>query len=304
MANSLNQNKQGIVFNFQSFSIHDGPGIRTTMFTKGCRLRCPWCSNPESLSSSIQIKISPEKCQGCGMCVDACAYEALSIDAGKIHFDHNACTHCLACTGICTNGCITRIGATIGVDEAVEKLLKDKPFYDKTGGGVTISGGEPLFQHKFVSEVFQLLHEKGVHTTLDTSGFASWEAFESVMDHVDLILFDIKHLDGEKHRSIVGVDNKTILENIMKCSGRTQIWTRTPLIPGFNDDFEVTDAIVDLARQAGAQRCYFLPLHQWGEHKYGRIGLSNPYMFLREFLPVELDVWKDRYKDLEGFVYV
>ena len=189
------------------------------------------------------------------------------------------------------------------VDEAVGKLLKDRPFYEKTEGGVTISGGEPLLQHEFVSEVLRQLHEQGVHTALDTSGFAGWDAFASVLDHVDLVLFDIKHLDAEKHRKVIGSDNEIILENIRKCAGRTQIWTRTPLIPGFNDDHETSDAIVDLARQAGAERCYFLPLHRWGEHKYERIGLANPYEHLQEFLPEELAAWKERYKDQGGFVF-
>jgi len=297
------QNGRGIVFNFQSFSIHDGPGIRTTMFTKGCSLRCPWCSNPESINPSIQIRISPEKCKSCGLCVDACEHGALSMKDGKIHFNHSLCTDCLACAEVCSSGCITRVGTVTDVDEAVDKLMRDKPFYDKTKGGITISGGEPLHQHRFVSRVFQRLHDLGVHTVLDTSGFAGWEAFEPVIEHVDIILFDIKHLDGEKHRRVIGVDNEIILSNILKCSGRTQIWTRTPLVPGFNDDPEVTDSIVDLARKVGAERCYFLPLHRWGEHKYERIGLENPYLHLRELLPEEIAQWKKRYKDLEGFVF-
>jgi pyruvate formate lyase activating enzyme len=303
MDRTCGRNKQGIVFNLQSFSIHDGPGIRTTMFTKGCQLHCPWCSNPESMDPSIQIKISAEKCRACGMCIDACAYGALSLSDNRIHLDHNLCTDCLACVDVCRSGCIARIGAVVGVDEAVEKLLKDRPFYEKTGGGVTISGGEPLLQHEFVSDVLRRLHELGVHTALDTSGFASWDALASVIEHVDLVLFDIKHLDRDKHRSIIGVDNEIILKNIRKCSSRARIWTRTPLVPGFNDDFEVADSIVDLARKTGAQRCYFLPLHRWGEHKYERIGLSNPYAHLREFLPEELAIWKERYKHLEEFVF-
>lgn len=273
------------------------------MFVKGCQLRCPWCSNPESINPSIQIKISAEKCQGCGICIDACAYGALSKYDGKVNFDHSKCTDCLACAEACKNGCITKIGAVICVDEAVEKLLKDRSFYDNTGGGVTISGGEPLLQHEFVSEILQRLHEKGVHTALDTTGFASWDAFSSVIEYVDLILFDIKHLNRDKHRSVIGVDNEIILKNIMNCSERTHIWTRTPLIPGFNDDFEVTDSIVDIAQKVSAERCYFLPLHRWGEHKYGRIGLANPYVNLREFLPEELAVWKERYKALDGYVF-
>ena len=226
----------GIVFNFQSFSIHDGPGIRTTMFLKGCPLHCPWCSNPESMDPAIQIRISPEKCRGCGRCSEVCESGALSRHNGKVRLEHGLCTGCLACADVCENGCITKIGALISADEAIDKLLRDRPFYDNTGGGVTISGGEPLFQHEFVSDILRRLHDLGVHTAVDTSGFASAEAFAGIIDNVDLFLFDIKHLDREKHRSTLGVDNDIILNNLKECAARTQVWTRTPLIPGFNDD--------------------------------------------------------------------
>ena len=294
---------QGTIFNFQSFSIHDGPGIRTTMFLKGCPLHCPGCSNPESINPAIQIKISPEKCRGCRKCSDICVSGALSRDNGKVRFEHILCTDCLACADVCESGCITKIGALISADEAIDKLLRDRPFYENTGGGVTISGGEPLFQHEFISDILSRLHKQGVHTAVDTSGFAGPEAFAGIIDNVDLFLFDIKHLDREKHRSIIGVDNEIILYNLRECAARTQVWTRTPLIPGFNDDLEVTDAIVDLAHEVGAQRCCFLPVHRWGEHKYSRLGLANPYEHIREFFPGELQIYKERYKEKEGFVF-
>ena len=302
-ASEEHESTQGAIFNFQSFSIHDGPGIRTTMFLKGCPLHCPWCSNPESINPAIQIKTSPEKCGGCKKCSDVCESGALSMDNGKVGFEHILCTDCLACAGVCESGCITKIGALISADEAIDKLLRDRPFYENTNGGVTISGGEPLFQHEFVSDILRRLHKQGVHTAVDTSGFAVPEAFAGIIDNVDLFLFDIKHLDREKHRSTIGVDNDIILNNLKECAARTQVWTRTPLIPGFNDDLEVTDAIVDLAHEVGAQRCCFLPVHRWGEHKYSRLGLANPYEHIREFLAGELHIWKERYKGQEGFVF-
>lgn len=293
----------GTIFNIQSFSIHDGPGIRTTLFLKGCPLHCPWCSNPESMDPAIQVRTSPEKCIGCGTCADLCPTGALSKDNGHVHFDHARCDDCLACVDACPNGCITGIGTVIRVDDAVQRLIKDRAFYENTGGGVTLSGGEPLYQYAFASEVLRRLHERGVHTALDTSGFASWDAFQEVMPHVDLVLFDIKHLDRDMHRRVIGVDNALILENLGKLAGRTRIWTRTPLIPDFNDDVEVTDAIVDLAVRVGAERCCFLPLHRWGEHKYGRLGLNNPHARFRDVLPAEAAVWKERYRHREGFVF-
>lgn len=294
---------RGTIFNIQSFSIHDGPGIRTTLFLKGCPLHCPWCSNPESMDPAIQVRTSPEKCIGCGACVEVCPSGALSKDNGHVHFDHALCDDCLACVDACVNGCLSRIGTTISVKDAVERLIKDRAFYENTGGGVTLSGGEPLYQYAFASEILRRLHESGVHTALDTSGFANWDAFEMVIPHVDLVLFDIKHLDRERHKEVIGVDNTLILENLEKLAGRTRVWTRTPLIPDFNDDMEVADAVVDLASRIGAERCCFLPLHRWGEHKYERLGLGNPYACLRDFLPEESAAWKKRYRDQEGFVF-
>ncbi len=302
-ASEEHERTQGTIFNIQNFSIHDGPGIRTTMFLKGCPLHCPWCSNPESIYPAIQIKISPEKCRGCKKCSDACESGALSMENGKVRFEHSLCTDCLACAGVCESGCITKIGSRISADEAIDKLLRDRPFYENTGGGVTVSGGEPLFQHEFVSEILSRLHKHGVHTAVDTSGFASRPAFAGIIDNVDLFLFDIKHLDREKHKRTTGVDNDVILNNLKECAARTQVWTRTPLIPGFNDDFEVTDAIARLAHEVGAQRCCFLPVHRWGEHKYSRLGLANPYENIREFSAGEIEIFKERYKRQEGFVF-
>jgi pyruvate formate lyase activating enzyme len=293
---------QGTIFNIQALSIHDGPGIRTTLFLKGCPLHCPWCSNPESMDPAVQIRTSPEKCRGCGRCVDACACGALWKENGHVRFDYGTCTNCLACVEACENGCITKIGTIVSVDDTVERLLRDRPFYENTGGGVTLSGGEPLFQHVFCREVLQRLHGQGVHTAVDTSGFAAREVLDGIIPYVDLFLFDIKHLDRERHRSVTGVDNAVILENLKACTAQTHVWTRTPLVPGFNDDPDLTDAIVDLARDVGAERCCFLPLHRWGEHKYRRIGLADPYEHLREFRPGELDRFRQRYRDQHGFV--
>jgi pyruvate formate lyase activating enzyme len=223
------------------------------MFLKGCPLHCPWCSNPESINPAIQIKTSPEKCRGCRKCSDICVSGALSRDNGKVRFENILCTDCLACADVCESGCITKIGALISADEAIDNLLRDRPFYNNTNGGVTISGGEPLSQHEFVSEILSRLHKQGVHTALDTSGFAGPEAFAGIIDNVDLFLFDMKHLDREKHQSTIGVYNDIILNNLKECAARTQVWTRTPLIPGFNDDLDITDAIVDLARVVGAE---------------------------------------------------
>jgi glycyl-radical enzyme activating protein family len=165
----------GIVFNFQQFSIQDGPGLRTTMFVKGCPLHCPWCSNPESIYPSYQIKAVQDKCRGCGECLKVCKSGALSHDENhQIVLDYSKCNHCLDCVDACQYKAITGVGIRVTVKEAVGELMKDKPFYDNTGGGVTISGGEPLLQHEFVADVFGALKKNGVHTALDTTGYAQW----------------------------------------------------------------------------------------------------------------------------------
>ncbi|MGC9324203.1 MAG: glycyl-radical enzyme activating protein [Desulfomonilia bacterium] len=292
----------GLIFNVQHFSIHDGPGIRTTIFMKGCPLHCPWCSNPESINPHVQIRTAPEKCKACFSCIEACSRGALSMDQGRVIFDHDLCDDCLECASACTAGGITTIGTRMGMEQALERLLKDEPFYVNTGGGVTVSGGEPLLQHEFISMLFSGLKDRGVHTALDTSGFSPWDVMRRVLEHVDLVLFDVKHLDPVKHRCVIGVDNELILGNLRKASDLCEIWVRTPLIPGFNDDFKHADAIVDLAREIGATRCCFLPFHRWGEHKYSRLGLMNSCETFREFLPEEGSRWRERYQSQQGFV--
>jgi pyruvate formate lyase activating enzyme len=300
---SLHEEKPGTIFNIQYFSIHDGPGIRTTLFLKGCPLHCPWCSNPESQCASVQVRIVPEKCRACSRCLEVCETGALNLVDGRITLDYSKCSRCMACAAVCANGGITSIGTILSPDETKALLLKDRAFYDHTGGGVTISGGEPLLQHEFLTPLIRGLHREGIHIALDTTGYAPWQIFEGVLSWVDLLLFDVKHLDAEKHRKIIGVDNTLILDNLKRCSGLCEIWLRIPLIPGFNDDVGFADAAVELAHSIGARRCCFLPFHRWGEHKYERLGLANPYTKYSEFSSRELDLFKTRYHTEEDLVF-
>jgi pyruvate formate lyase activating enzyme len=294
----------GIVFNFQQFSIQDGPGLRTTMFVKGCPLRCPWCSNPESIYPSYQIKVVQEKCRGCGECLKVCKTGALSHDENhQIVFDYSKCNQCLDCVDACHHKAITGVGIRVTVKEAVGELMKDKPFYDNTGGGVTISGGEPLLQHEFVADVFKELKKKGVHTALDTTGYAPWNIVEKVTKDVDLVLYDIKHLDSKRHQEILGVKNEVILENLNKLAGKLDIWLRVPLVPGFNDDLAMADKIVELGRKVQAKKVYFLPLHRWGEHKYCSLGYDgSAYAKIKDFTDEELEKWRDHFKSFSDYV--
>jgi pyruvate formate lyase activating enzyme len=191
---------KALVFNIQRFSLHDGPGIRTTVFLKGCPLNCKWCSNPESITSTPEIISYPIKCVGCGKCEEVCPQQAIVIKDGKSVIAWEKCDKCLKCAGVCLNGGISLVGKEMSVEEVISEVERDAPFYTNSGGGVTFSGGEPLRQWRFVTEACKKCKERGIHTALDTTGYADWEKMEEVLQYVDLLLYDIKHLDPESHK--------------------------------------------------------------------------------------------------------
>lgn len=265
----------GTLFNIQQFTIHDGPGLRTTLFLKGCPLHCPWCSNPESILPQPQVNLVRAGCRQCGACVDICPAKALSMDETLYPvLDITRCDQCMACVDGCPAGAIRSVGSRVTAAAAADLLLKDEPFYRNTGGGVTISGGEPLTQPSFTASVFGILKQQGIHTALDTTGFAPPTHLETIAPVTDLVLFDIKHLDPVRHRQVVGVSNETILDNLQWIARRCEVWLRVPLIPGFNDDVDLTDRISDLGKEIGATRVCFMPFHRWGEHKYASLGMG------------------------------
>jgi pyruvate formate lyase activating enzyme len=219
---------------------HDGPGLRTTVFLKGCSLNCRWCQNPEGIAFGQEVWWEARKCIGCKECVAACPAHALSADEGGLSLDRERCTQCGACVAACPARAMTFTGRDWSLDELLREVLKDRDYYRAFGGGVTVSGGEPLGQHACVAELFRRLREEKVHTALDTCGLASTEAFAAVLPHTDLVLFDIKLLDSDLHREFTGHGNERILANLQtvadhvrrKSGGPTALWIRTPLIPG------------------------------------------------------------------------
>ncbi len=256
----------GKICNIQPFSVHDGPGIRTTVFMKGCNLRCFWCHNPESQSTEKTIAYYPHKCIGCGACAVVCPH----AKNGKAAFFTEKCIRCGECAKECFAEAIESIGEEISADQLMDKLLRDRDAFSSSGGGVTFSGGEPLLQADFVAEVMRRCKEEGIHTAMETAAHVPWESFEKVIPYCDLFFCDIKSADCEKHRSATGVGNERILENIRKLTGvHRNVEIRTPVIPGFNDGEDDIIAIREIVRSFDGDVKYsLLPFHNMCRSKY------------------------------------
>jgi len=264
---------RALIFNIQRFSIHDGPGIRTTVFFKGCPLRCDWCSNPESMEPFPQLMVRDMNCRACGKCAEACPRRAVSLAAGgsrKIHREE--CDYCFRCVEACLYGALAVMGRFLGLEELIRETEKDRLFYKNSGGGITLSGGEPLAQYPFILHFLQELKERGFHTALDTSGWAPESVWAEVLPYVDLVLFDIKQMKDEKHRARTGVPNCQILANARLAASKARTWFRLPLIQGFNDDPEDLRVLAEMAREMGVEKISFLPYHEGGVTKRAQIG--------------------------------
>jgi len=262
----------GIVFNIQRYSTHDGPGIRTTAFLKGCPLNCRWCANPESQRERPQVMLQNSKCIACGSCIEACPRKAIQVNDGRREIDWKSCTQCGTCADACPSGAITIEGQEYAPERLFDVLGKDSVFYESSGGGVTFSGGEPLCQWKFVVEVAKLCKKAGISTCLDTTGYASWDVIEEVSRYIDLFLYDVKHTEAVAHKAMTGVDNGLIIENLRRLSPRKRVWVRLPVIPGFNDSDSNMRAVGRLAEEVDADRITLLPYHAYGAEKHDRIG--------------------------------
>jgi pyruvate formate lyase activating enzyme len=271
---------KGVVSNIQRYSIHDGPGIRTIVFLKGCPLRCLYCCNPESQHPSPEIAFWEDLCQQCGACIAVCPQQAINPDpllrtGSKI--ERQLCDACGLCAEACPATALRVVGDWCTVDEVMERVLRDAAYYRRSGGGVTLSGGEPLAQPGFAAALLRACHERNIHTVVETCGYVDWSAFESILRYVDLLLFDLKHTDSDRHRQLTGQPNDRIVRNLQRLAdAKAPITLRLPLIPQYNLSESHLRAVVDLAAELGVPEAHAMPLHHLGRDKARRLERAYP----------------------------
>lgn len=267
---------RGIIFNVQRYSIRDGPGIRTTVFFKGCPLSCWWCHNPEGQKEKPELMIRADRCIGCGECLKACPRGAVARADGAFLTDQKKCTACGKCADACPAEARLLAGREVTAEELLAEIEKDTVFFDESGGGVTFSGGEPLRQARFLKEALIACRKKEIRTAVDTSGFADTRTVLEIGNYADLFLYDLKIMDEQKHKKYTGVSNQLILNNLIALSrSHGNIFVRLPVIPGINDDREnILETGRFLSALAGVRRVKVLAYHETGLGKYERLGRS------------------------------
>ena len=274
----------GTIFDIQRYSIHDGPGIRTTVFLKGCPLKCLWCSNPESQINRPEIMHDTSRCTHCGRCLEACPYNAIERCDDKIKLVRNLCQGCGECVSACPNEARQLVGRQEDVEAVLKEVEKDGLFYKNSGGGVTLSGGEPMSQPDFVHSLLKKCKENRIHTVLDTCGYTQLENWDRVLEYVDIILFDLKQMNTAKHKEYTGVPNELILSSAKKLSSLgIPMVIRIPFIPGYTDSHKNMEDSACFAKEIGISRIELLPFHSLCINKYNKLdkewklnGISPP----------------------------
>jgi len=268
-------NIKGLLMDVKRFAVHDGPGIRTTLFLKGCSLKCIWCHNPEGIPGKPQLAYYDHKCISCGECLKVCPAQAHDMTAQGHVFDRSKCIACGQCEPVCLGEALKHYGREVTVEEAVRIAMEDVDFYGQEGG-VTISGGEPLLQTEFAREFLAAMKQRGVHTAVDTCGNVPWSAYEEVLPYTDMFLYDIKHIDPHKHQKLTGRTNDLILNNIRALSNAgARIEVRIPLVPGCNDDAETLNGMAELLASIDVERVKILPYHSLARSKYKALGMQD-----------------------------
>ncbi len=260
----------GTIFNIQRFSVQDGPGIRTTVFIKGCPLRCPWCSNPESQNTFFEVGHIDSLCNHCGRCLEVCEANAITYEEKGIKIDREKCTNCGKCVPVCTQNAIRLFGQEVSIDDIFSEIERDVLFYRNSNGGITASGGEPLHQPKLVTALFKRAQAMGLHTAIETCGYSTESALDSVLEYTDLVLFDLKIMDPEAHLAITGVPNGPILRNAKRVLEKgVPMIIRVPLIPTITDTEENIREIARFVKELDSGLTVnVLPYHRFGVNKY------------------------------------
>lgn len=291
---------RGFVFNIMRYSTHDGPGIRSTVFLKGCPLRCLWCHNPESQNTHPEVMYSGERCVRCGECVVHCWHGALSWSDGPVR-DIEKCECCGDCVEACPTGARHIAGQEMTVDKLLHEVEKDRVFYEESGGGVTFSGGEPFCQPAFLEGALDALRENEIHTAVDTSGFVPTETLLHMSHKIDLFLYDLKAMDDERHIRLTGVSNRLILDNLrLLALQNADVVVRIPLVSGLNDSSEEIEPMCRHLSSLGLMRIDLLPYHEIGMEKHQRLGGQRPLESLAAPAPEKVQHIADRFTR-EGF---
>jgi len=268
---------KGLVYDLQRFAVHDGPGIRTLVYMKGCPIRCPWCSSPQTQKASFEILHVELNCKKCGRCVEVCPLQAITLsEVQGWRINRELCTVCGDCVDACPNQALELVGKCMTAEELFREINKDSSFYRRSNGGVTVGGGEPTMQPEFVTEFLKRCKQSYIHTAIETCAYVKREHLEKILEHVDLVYIDIKHMDPVVHRELTGVSNEIILENVGRASAVRPTIIRVPAVPGYNDSEK---NILDTARFAAElgenfKRIELLPYHKFGTQTYSRLGME------------------------------
>jgi len=296
---------KALVFDIQRFSLHDGPGIRTVVFFKGCPLRCLWCQNPESLNPYKEIAFYDSKCIDCRRCIPVCKEKSI-VRENLIRVNRQTCNGCGDCASECPSSALRLVGRYYEPEVLLNELLKDKPFFDTSGGGVTFSGGEPALQWRFLKRLIPLCKKVGIHTAIETCGYFNLELVYDVIKAIDLILYDIKIIDEKAHINFTGRSNKIILYNIRQITRfNNNIIPRLPLIPGYTTDRENLLSIVKLLKELGYSKLHLLPYHAMGESKIKPIESKQPFLHLPRLSEKDIYDIQDFFssKDIETILW-
>ena len=277
LSTTQNDGKTGMIFDIQRYSLHDGPGIRTMVFFKGCPLRCLWCSNPESQSSNPELAYFYNRCVLCEECIKNCPKEAISRVGDRIAIDRMLCDVCGICALKCRSRALQIVGEAKTVETLIDEIIKDRIFYRSSGGGVTLSGGEPTMQPDFMLTLIEKCQAESLEVTLETCGFTDNDLIKLIGDSVNVILYDLKHMNSKEHTRLTGISNEKILENaIILANCQANIIIRVPLIPGYNDSLQNLRETAEFVYEIGLKQVHLLPYHRLGESKYQALGREYP----------------------------